>query len=207
MITLDVICGIDFWEIFGISVSLGSQVNELNFEEDSSKLKLSSVDRSRLKGVIDFFPSFDRDGLGMTKLIEHSIDTGNTKPIKQRQYPLSPAREKLLCAEIDRMIKLGVIEEAPASSWSSPIVLIDKPDKVRFCLDSRKVNDVPIKDSYPISNLEPTVKPSSTSSLHLKNLFQRCLFFCAVPTAYVQPTSRPTDRETLPRDVRLESRE
>lgn len=38
------------------------------------------------------------------------------------------------------MLDLGVIEESK-SSWSSPVVLVQKPGKVRLCIDSRKLND------------------------------------------------------------------
>ncbi|KAH8270750.1 hypothetical protein KR026_004821, partial [Drosophila bipectinata] len=92
--------------------------------------------------------SFEVDGLGKNSLVEHSIDTGEAKPIKQRYYALSPARQKLLCEEIDRMIAQDVIEEAPSSAWSSPVTLLVKPNKVRFCLDARKLNSVTIKDAY-----------------------------------------------------------
>jgi len=111
---------------------------------------LSDSQKLKLQKVIDFFPSFENEGLGLTNLIEHNIDTSNVKPIKQRFYPLSPAKEKLLCIEIDRMIKMDVIEEAPISPWSSPVTLHIKPGKVRFYLDARILNAVTVKHANPI---------------------------------------------------------
>lgn len=55
--------------------------------------------------------------------------------------------------EIDRMLGLGVIEYSN-SSWSSPIRLVIKPNKVRLCLDARKVNNVTKKDAYPLPSIE-----------------------------------------------------
>jgi hypothetical protein len=44
----------------------------------------------------------------------------------------------------------GVIETSNSPS-SSPIALLRKKDgTIRFCTDYRKLNDVTIKDSYPI---------------------------------------------------------
>lgn len=138
----DIICGYDFWTDFGLKISLPI-VGEIDCgESDSERLQLTIEQKQRLDIIIATFPNSDVDGLGCTSLIQHSIDTGDARPIKQRYYPISPAIEKQLCGELDRMISLGVIEEAPNSPWSSPTVVIVKPGKVRMCVDSRKLNSV-----------------------------------------------------------------
>jgi len=71
--------------------------------------------KSKLQKVIDCFPSFGIKGIGLTRWIEDNIDTSTAKPIKQMLNRLSPAKKKLLCVEIDRMIKMDVIEEEPSS--------------------------------------------------------------------------------------------
>lgn len=102
-------------------------------------------------------------------MIVHSINTGNVKPIKQRYYPISPAVEKQLCGELDRMISLGVIEEAPNSSWSFPTVVVVKPGKVRMCVDSRKLNYVTIQNiDGHIARLPPV---HCISKIDLKDAF------------------------------------
>ncbi|XP_059222573.1 uncharacterized protein LOC131996741 [Stomoxys calcitrans] len=124
-------------------------INEIfevkNHSSDSDFIILSDEKTRKLRAIVDMFPNSEKEGLGCTNFVEHNIDTGDAKPIKQRYYPISPAKEKLLCAEIDRMLSLGVIEECPQSAWSSPGVLIEKPEKVRFWVDSRKLNAVTVK--------------------------------------------------------------
>jgi len=75
----------DFWYTFGITIKQTVLINEINFEpeEDSTRVRLSDSQKSKLQKVVDFFPSFENEGLGLTNLIEHNIDTSNAKPIKQ----------------------------------------------------------------------------------------------------------------------------
>lgn len=69
----------------------------------------------QLISVVALFTDFESQGLGKTSLIKHSIDVGGAAPIKQRFYPVSPAVEKLMFAEIYRMLNLGVIEPSTSS--------------------------------------------------------------------------------------------
>lgn len=149
----DIICGMDFWNLFGIKISTNFCISEVD-SNDPFVNPLTVDQKRKLDAAIAAFPSSDIEGLGCTDLIEHHIDTGEATPIKQRHYPISPAMEKILCTELDRMLSLGVIEEATGSPWSSPTVLIVKPGKVRCCLDSRKLNSVTTKDAYPIPNID-----------------------------------------------------
>lgn len=142
-------CSSDLFNIEGKSDCEASDKHQ--FEE--SFYPLSETQRTQLNTVISLFPNFEKQGLGRTNLIKHKIDVANALPIKQRYYPVSPAIEKLMFKEIDRMLSLGVIE-ASSSPWSSPMRLVVKPNKIRLCLDARKVNSVTEKDAYPLPSIE-----------------------------------------------------
>ena len=59
--------------------------------------------------------------------------------------------------EVRRMLQLGVIEES-RSAWSSPIVLVPKPDGThRFCNDFRRLNEVSEFDSYPMPRVDKLI--------------------------------------------------
>lgn len=165
--------GNDFWSAFGL---YPAQINEIKqpASENSNKHQLNSQQQEELDSVIKLFPSYATLGLGKTHLVEHTIETGDAKPVKQRHYPVSPAIQDLMYKEIDRMLKLKVIEECN-SPWSSPVVLIRKPGKVRLCIDLRKVNAVTEKNAYPLPLIDGLLGRLSATkfitSLDLKDAF------------------------------------
>lgn len=124
---------------------------------------LFDAQQRQLKAIIDLFPNFEKQGLGR-----------DATPIKQRFYPVSPAVEKEIFKEIDRMLQLGVIEPSK-SAWSSPMRLVMKHNKVRLCLDARRVNAVTKKDAYPLPNIDGIFarlpKANIISKLDLKDAF------------------------------------
>lgn len=172
-----VILGVDFSKTFHIfdniigsmdvlsidnASSLAPTIEKLpvpgDFPVDNNKSEeiffpLSEVQKSQLETIMSLFPSFEKLGLGRTSLIQQKIEVNESSPIKQRHYPVSPAIEKLMFKVVDRMLDLGVIEPS-SSAWSSPIRLVVKPNKIRLCLDARRLNSVTKNDAYPLPSIE-----------------------------------------------------
>jgi hypothetical protein len=90
---------------------------ELN-ESVAQQLKLLLVKYSKL------FASSDVD-LGRTSLIQHEIETGKTPPIRQPPRRIPGGQLPEFEAEMERMLKAGVIEPGQ-SPWASPVVLVRK---------------------------------------------------------------------------------
>lgn len=153
--------GTDFWSTFKIAPSLIPPTNFLsslslpeNKSEDNLKLHTLSVDQiAQLERVKMQFPSYSVLGLGKTDILCHKIDVQGATPVKSKHYPVSPPIQKLIDGEIDRMLSMRVIEESN-SPWNSPIVLVRKPNKVRLCLDSRKINSLTKKNAYPLPHVD-----------------------------------------------------
>ena len=95
---------------------------------------------------------------GRTHVIAHDIDTVPGKIVRQRPYRIPAARRKAIRKEVESMVKLGVIEES-FSPWSSPIVIVPKPDgTLRFCNDFRKLNEISLFDSYPMPRVDELIE-------------------------------------------------
>ena len=118
-----------------------------------SKRELTEEQFSKLRDLIcsfsDVFASHVFD-IGTVKEIEHGIDTRDAPPIRQRmrRTPVQFAGEEE--KELDKMLEVGVIQPS-VSEWASPPVLVRKRDgTVRFCVDYRALNNITVKDVYPL---------------------------------------------------------
>ena len=99
------------------------------------------------------FSKTDED-LGRTGIIRHKINTGKNCPIKQplRRLPVNMNAEA--DKQIDEMLKKDVIQPS-SSPWASGIVMVTKKDgSKRFCVDYRKLNDITVKDAYPLPRID-----------------------------------------------------
>ena len=77
--------------------------------------------------------------------------------------------------------------EPSTSPWCSPVVLVRKKDgTARFCVDYRKLNEVTVKDSFPLPRLDDIFDQISGSNHFTKLDFKSGYF--QVPLA---PPDRP----------------
>ena len=91
---------------------------------------------------------------GRTDLVEHRIDTGDTAPIHQppRRLPLSKKEEAERAVQ-DMRSHSAITECMVISSGACK----EKDGGIRFCVDYRKLNDVTIKDSYPLPCIDDSI--------------------------------------------------
>ena len=92
----------------------------------------------------------DQFDLGTFTKIEHGIQTEQAPPVKQhmRRTPACFVNEEE--AHLKKMLDAGVIQES-TSEWASLPVLIRKRDgTVRWCNDYRQLNNVTVKDVFPL---------------------------------------------------------
>lgn len=148
--------GTDFFRKFDLKIFineislLDSMTQNIGSSERGKLHDLTYEQKFQLETVVKSLPDYNQLGLGKTHLLEHCIDVGGAEPIKQRHYHISPAIQKEMYLELDRMLKLGAIEESQ-SPWCSSMALVRKSNgNARLCLDARKVNELTKKDAYPL---------------------------------------------------------
>ena len=72
-----------------------------------------------LTSFADVFSS-NQEHIGRTGVVKHSIDTGDTSPVRQRARRLPINQRAVAESEVQKMLTRGVIEPS-ASPWASPV--------------------------------------------------------------------------------------
>jgi len=95
--------------------------------------------------------------MGRTTIVEHSIDTGQHRPIRQllRRHPSAHLEE--IDRKVDELQQNDFIEPA-ASPWASNVVLVNKKDgSYRLCIDYRQLNSITYQDAYPLPHIDTCI--------------------------------------------------
>ena len=93
----------------------------------------------------------DPSGLPPKREVEFSIDLHpGTAPISKAPHRMAPTELTELKAQIQGYLDKGWIRPS-ASPWGAPVLLQKKKDgNKRLCIDYRALNDVTIKNKYPL---------------------------------------------------------
>ncbi|XP_026454759.1 uncharacterized protein LOC113355983 [Papaver somniferum] len=107
----------------------------------------------QISEVLDSFPEiFDEPTtLPPPKALDHKIPLNpNSTPPSQRPYRCPYIHKVIVEQMVQEMLSAGLIQTSH-SPFASPILLVKKKDDTwRFCVDYKQLNDVTIKDKFPI---------------------------------------------------------
>ena len=130
-----------------ISPKCNSKILE-NLGDHSPHLGAAELDEIRC--LLHEFLEVMSDMPGLTNVIEHDVELIDERPFKQHPYCLNPVKAETVRKKIIYLLDNNLSVKSK-SSWSSPVVLVDKEDNQhRLCVDYRKVNSVTKPDNYPL---------------------------------------------------------
>jgi hypothetical protein len=139
-----------------ITSSDGREIRHVSsFPSSKARCKKSTADSTvdQIPVVCEYADVFPEELPGMPpdRDIEFIIElVPGTAPIAQRPYWMNPEELVELKRQLDDMLRKGLIRPS-ASPWGSPVIFVDKRDgTARLCVDYRKLNDVTIKNKYPL---------------------------------------------------------
>jgi hypothetical protein len=98
--------------------------------------------------------SKDKGDLGLVKGYFHTINTGDSQPIKLPPHRLNHAEKEEIAKQMQPMIEWEVIRRSK-SPYAAPVVLAKKKDNTWcFCVDLRALNKATVPNRYPIPRID-----------------------------------------------------
>ncbi|XP_074377041.1 uncharacterized protein LOC141718558 [Apium graveolens] len=128
----DVILGVDWLQ----------QHNPVTFDFHAMNVTINKKAKAiALKGA----------GLPPPRQHDHHIPLlAGSQLVNQRSYRVPYVQKMEIEKQIQEMLKSGIIQPS-TSPFSSPIILVKKKENTwRMCIDYRKLNDIMVKNKYPI---------------------------------------------------------
>jgi hypothetical protein len=121
---------------------------------DPMMFNLAAKNISVIEEFMDVFPE-ELPGMPPGRGVEFYIDLiPGTAPIAKRPYRMAPTELAELKLQIAELQQKGYI--CPSSSpWGAPILFVTKKDgSMRMCIDYRSLNEVTIKNKYPLPRID-----------------------------------------------------
>jgi hypothetical protein len=107
--------------------------------------------------VSEFLHVFPKELPGMPpeRKVEFAIELiPGTAPISKRAYRVSGPELVELKKQIDELLEKGYIRPS-TSPWVAPVLFVEKKNGTeRMCIDYRSLNEVTIKNKYPLPRIE-----------------------------------------------------
>lgn len=93
----------------------------------------------------------DPDSLPPQREFDHSIPLlPGVNPVNVKPYRYSPTQKDEIERQIQEMLSNGIIRPSQ-SPFASPVLLVKKKDgSWRFCVDYRQLNNITVKNKYPL---------------------------------------------------------
>ena len=151
-------------EARGINAECNLQKNQANFKKvqvDDITVRIGTeLTEPEEKLLIDLIRSNRKAfaattaEMGITTTVVHTIDVQGHPPIRTPPYRTSEAKRLKIREMCEQMEAEGLIRKSK-SSWSSPVVLVEKRSgEMRFCVDFRRLNSITKRDAFPAANAE-----------------------------------------------------
>ncbi|WVZ59152.1 hypothetical protein U9M48_009344 [Paspalum notatum var. saurae] len=128
----------------------GATRDPLNFNMEAKALEEIPV----VCEYPDVFPE-ELPGMPPDRDVEFIIDLfPGTAPIAKRPYRMAPAELAELKEQLRELQQKGFIRPS-SSPWGAPVLFVTKKDgSMRMCIDYRSLNEVTIKNKYPLPRID-----------------------------------------------------
>ena len=107
-----------------------------------------------VREFLDVFPE-ELKNLPPEREVEFVIDLlPGATPLSKTPYRMAPAELKELKEQLQELLRQGFIQPS-VSPWGAPVLFVKKKDgTLRMCIDYRGLNQVTVKNKYPLPHIE-----------------------------------------------------
>ena len=100
----------------------------------------------------------NKSDIGRCKIAKHKIELEpEAIPHREGARRMSPDKAAKANQEVQNLLALGLIQPS-YSPWASGIVMVKKKSgELRFCCDFRPLNDVTVKDAFPLPRIDESL--------------------------------------------------
>lgn len=146
----------------------GEEIHIINLEKEQAKeqpiptfnLEATNLTVEQKKELVDMVKKYREcfeDPLlrpGQIKGAEATIPTiPGAIPTYHKGYRRAPSEHKILAQDVEKYLKMGVIEPCNGPWSSPPLYAPKKTGELRFCVNYRDLNKKTIGDVYPLPNI------------------------------------------------------
>ncbi|GJX90609.1 putative reverse transcriptase domain-containing protein [Tanacetum coccineum] len=143
-----------------------AHVTAKEVEDKSEKKRLEYVP------IVEDFPEIfpeDLSGLPPTRQVEFQIDlVPGAALVARAPYRLAPSEMKELSEQLKELSDKGFIRPS-SSPWGAPVLFVKKKDdSFRMCIDYRELNNLTVKNRYPLPRIDDLFDQLQGSSVYSK---------------------------------------
>jgi hypothetical protein len=169
---IDVILGMNWLAQNKAILNTDQRTIKLSYSHEEVQLSIPIVDPVKASGQVfetivqeirdilvvcefpDVFPE-DLPGLPHERDVEFVIELKpGTAPISRRSYRMPPNELAELKTQLQDLLEKGFIRPS-SSPWGCPAIFVKKKDQtLRMCVDYRPLNEVTIKNKYPLPRID-----------------------------------------------------
>ena len=121
---------------------------------DTTKPESKLLNIHVVQDFVDVFPD-ELPGIVLDREVEFSIELlPGTTPISITPYRMAPLELKELKTQLQDLLDRGFIQPS-VSPWGAPVLFVKKKDgTMRLCIDYRQLNQVTVKNRYPLPRID-----------------------------------------------------
>ena len=111
----------------------------------------------RIPVVKEFLDVFLKElpGIPLEREVDLAIEiVPGTVPGSRAPHRMAPAELKELKVQLQELLDKGFVRPS-VSPWGAPVLFVKKKDgTLRMCIDYRQINNVTVKNKYPLPRIE-----------------------------------------------------